>query len=66
MTKTPPPSGGFYYALWGVRREKKMANLPETIANMAFGKGVYQGDAKFLMPDGSVMDKDGKEIVTGL
>lgn len=39
-----------------------MANLPETIANMAFGKGVYQGDAKFLMPDGSVMDKDGKEI----
>ena len=39
-----------------------MANLPETIASMKLGKGVYQGDAKFLMPDGSVMDKDGKEI----
>lgn len=39
-----------------------MANLPETIANMAFGKGVYQGDAKFLQEDGSVVDKDGKMI----
>lgn len=25
-----------------------MANLPEIIANMAMGKGVYQGDAKFF------------------
>jgi hypothetical protein len=39
-----------------------MANLPEIISNLDNGKGVYQGDAKFLMSDGSVIDKDGKEI----
>ena len=40
-----------------------MSNIAQVIAALAEGKGVYRGDALFLMADGQVVDKDGKEVI---
>ena len=39
-----------------------MANIPETIEALATGKGVYRGEPLFVMADGSVEDKDGRQV----
>jgi len=39
-----------------------MANIPATIEALATGKGVYRGEPLFVMDDGSVEDKDGRQV----
>lgn len=40
-----------------------MANIVQVIEDLAKGKGVFRGDPLFVMADGQVVDKDGREVV---